>query len=150
MKQKKFEEGMISQQRSQIIKRNAQQARLAKKVFKLASELEKDKLLEEKKQHKEQELQKVSQRRAMVQTIENYYKDKIDMLKDRIDQEKFERQVAQEAQKKAFSQMKKELGDQKRKEVERYIQLLQQEDDKFDLSNLNASRLENEVVRLYK
>lgn len=121
MKQKKFEEGMISQQRSQIIKRNAQQARLAKKVFKLASELEKDKLLEEKKQHKEQELQKVSQRRAMVQTIENYYKDKIDMLKDRIDQEKFERQVAQEAQKKAFSQMKKELGDQKRKEVERYI-----------------------------
>ena len=55
MKQKKFEEGMITQQRSQIIKRNAQQARLAKKVFKLASELEKDKLLDEKKQLKEQE-----------------------------------------------------------------------------------------------
>lgn len=141
---------MISQQRSQIIKRNAQQARLCKKVFKLASDLEKDKLLEEKKQQKERELHKVSQRQAMVHTIENYYKDKIDMLKDRIDQEKFERQVAQEAQKKAFSQMKKELGDQKRKEVERYIQLLQQEDDKFDLSNLDASRMEHEVVRLYK
>ena len=86
----------------------------------------------------------------MVHTIENYYKDKIDMLKDRIDQEKFERQVAQEAQKKAFSQIKKELGDQKRKEVERYIQLLQQEDEKFDEANLDAGRLEQEVVRLYK
>jgi len=119
-------------------------------VFKLASDLEKDKLLEEKKAAKEREWHKVSQRHAMVNTIENYYKDKIDMLKDRIDQEKFQRQVAQEAQKKAFSQIKKELGDQKRKEVERYIQLLQQEDDKFDLANLNASRLEQEVVRLYK
>lgn len=101
-------------------------------MFKLASDLEKDKLLEEKKIAKEREWQKVSQRQAMVNTIENYYKDKIDMLKDRIDQEKFQRQVAQEAQKKAFSQIKKELGDQKRKEVERYIQLLQQEDEKFD------------------
>lgn len=60
MKQKKFEEGMITQQRSQIIKRNAQQARLCKKVYKLASDLEKDKLLEEKKQQKEQDHQKVS------------------------------------------------------------------------------------------
>ena len=141
---------MISQQRSQIIKRNAQQARLCKKVFKLASDLEKDKLIEEKKHHREQEHQKVSQKRAMVETIENYYKDKIDMLKDRIGQEKFERHVAQEAQKKALSQMKKELGDQKRKEVERYIRLLQQEDEKFDLENLNASRLEHEIVRLYQ
>ena len=58
--------------------------------------------------------------------------------------------MAQEAQKKAFSQIKKELGDQKKKEVERYIQLLQQEDEKFDLANLNLSRMEQEVVRIYK
>jgi hypothetical protein len=29
--------------------------------------------------------------------------------------------------------MKRELDDQKRKEVQRYIQLLQQEDDKYDI-----------------
>lgn len=29
--------------------------------------------------------------------------------------------------------MKKELGEQKKKEVQRYIELLQQEDDKFDI-----------------
>ena len=56
----------------------------------------------------------------MVATIENYYKDKINMLKDRIDKEKFERVIAQEAQKKALSQMKRELDEQKRKEVQRY------------------------------
>ena len=53
----------------------------------------------------------------MVNTIENYYKDKINMLKDRISKEKFERQIASEAQKKALNQMKRELDDQKRKEV---------------------------------
>jgi hypothetical protein len=39
----------------------------------------------------------------MVNTIENYYQDKISMLKDRIHREKFERHIAQEAQKKALS-----------------------------------------------
>ena len=57
----------------------------------------------------------------MVQTIENYYKDKIMMLKDRIETEKVDRHIANEAQKKALHQMKRELDDQKRKEVHRYI-----------------------------
>lgn len=33
----------------------------------------------------------------MVDTIENFYKDKIQMLKDRIDTERFERKCAQQA-----------------------------------------------------
>jgi hypothetical protein len=109
IKQKKFEEEMMNQQRSQMFKRNAQQVRLCKKVYKLASDLEKSKLLEEKKQYKESELKKKGQKQQMVATIENYYKDKITMLKERIGNEKFERQIAQDAQKKALSQMKKEL-----------------------------------------
>lgn len=86
----------------------------------------------------------------MVDTIENYYKDKISMLKDRIDSEKFERELAQQAQKKALSQMKKELDGQKRRELERYVQLLQQEDDKYDVQNMDLGRLEGEIVKLYR
>jgi hypothetical protein len=115
----------MNQQRSQIYKRNAQQVRLSKKVYKLASDLEKNKLLDEKKMYKEAEENKQSQKKQMVQTIENYYQDKINMLKERIQKEKFERQIAENAQKKALSQMKKELDEQKRKEVQRYIELLQ-------------------------
>jgi len=61
----------------------------------------------------------------MVETIENYYKDKISMLKEKIHSEKFERQIAEEAQKKALNQMKKELDQQKNKELHRYLGLLQ-------------------------
>ena len=101
--------------------------------MKLAQELEKDKVLNEKKYIKDIEVQNFTQKKAMVSTIENYYKDKINLLKERIEQEKFERSLAQEAQKKAMMQMKKELGEQKKKEVQRYIELLQQEDEKFDI-----------------
>ena len=150
IKQRKFEEEMLNQQRSQMFKRNAQQVRLCKKVYKLASDLEKNKLLEEKKQYKENEVKKQSQKKKMVDTIENYYKDKINMLKERIDTEKFERQVMQEAQKKALSQMKKELDEQKKQELQRYIMLLQQEDEKFDIQNMYLGRLEDEIVKLYR
>ena len=58
IKQKKFEEQMVNQQRSQMFKRNAQQVRLCKRVYKLASDLEKNKLLEEKQRYKESEVKK--------------------------------------------------------------------------------------------
>lgn len=49
IKEKQFEQELINQQKSLMYKRNAQQVRLCQKVYKLASELEKNKLLEEKK-----------------------------------------------------------------------------------------------------
>ena len=60
IKQRKFEEEMMLQQKSQMFKRNAQQVNMCKKVYKLASELEKKKLLDEKRKLKEEELKKVS------------------------------------------------------------------------------------------
>ena len=47
IKQRKFEEEMMLQQKSQMFKRNAQQVNMCKKVYKLASELEKKKLFDE-------------------------------------------------------------------------------------------------------
>ena len=41
-----------------MFKRNAQQVRLCKKVYKLASDLEKNKLLDEKKQYRDGEIRK--------------------------------------------------------------------------------------------
>jgi hypothetical protein len=46
--------------------------------------------------------------------------------------------------------MKKELNDQKRREVERYLQLLRQEDDRYEFESSNVGRIENEIVKMYK
>lgn len=72
--------------------------RLCQKVYKLASELEKSKLLAEKKAFKENESRKKAQKQMMMDAIETYYKDRITMLKERIENERFERKIAQQAQ----------------------------------------------------
>ena len=94
IREKKFQEELINQQKSLFYKRNAQQVRLCQKVYALASNLEKNKLLEEKKVFQENQSMKKTQKKMMVDTIENFYKDKINMLRERIETEKFERKIA--------------------------------------------------------
>ncbi len=45
----------------------------------------------------------------MIDNIESFYKDKIAMLKERIETERFERKVAQQAQQEALARMKREM-----------------------------------------
>lgn len=68
--------------------------RLCQKVYKLASELEKNKLLAEKKEYKETLIKKKQQSQMMVDAMENFYKNMIGMLKEKIENERFERRVA--------------------------------------------------------
>ena len=70
---------------------------MCQKVYKLASDLEKNKLLEEKRHFRETQEQKLQQKKQIVDGIESFYKDKIQMLKERIENEKFERRIAQTA-----------------------------------------------------
>jgi hypothetical protein len=53
IREKRFEDELLNQQKSLMYKRNAQQVRLCQKVYKLASDLEKNKLLEEKREFRE-------------------------------------------------------------------------------------------------
>lgn len=124
IKERKFQDELLSHQKSLNYKRNAQQVKLCQKVYKLASELEKNKLLQEKKEFKENQERKRLQNRLMVDTIETYYRNQITLLKERIENERFERHVAQQAQQQALNRMKRELNDQKKREVDRYLQLL--------------------------
>lgn len=86
----------------------------------------------------------------MVDALDNFYKNMIQMLKEKIENEKFERRIAQQAQQQAISRMKKELNAQKKQEIERQLQLLRQEDEKYDFESTNLQKMEQEIVRLYK
>ena len=123
---------------------------LCQKVYKLASELEKNKLLQEKREYKENQVKKKQQNKLMVDAIETYYKNQVQLLKERIESERFERRVAQQAQQQALNRMKKELGEQKKKEVDRYLQLLKQEDSRYEFESSNIGKIENEIIKMYK
>ena len=150
IKQRRLEEQLAAQQKQQAVRRNAHQAKMQKEVMKLAHHLERGKALDEKRRHKEGEERKIKQKKQMVETIENYFKDKISMLKDKIDNEKFDRKIAEDAQKQAMLHVRRELDAEKRKEVQRYIQLLKQDDERFNMDSNDLGRLEREVVKMYK
>jgi len=46
--------------------------------------------------------------------------------------------------------MRKELNSNKRSEIDKYMALLKQEDQKYDFQSSNMERLESEILRLYK
>lgn len=46
--------------------------------------------------------------------------------------------------------MKRELDLGKKKEIQKYLALLKQEDQKYDFQSSNLHKLEQEIVRLYK
>lgn len=46
--------------------------------------------------------------------------------------------------------MKRELNDQKKREVNRYLQLLRQEDERYEFESSNVDRIENEIIKMYK
>jgi hypothetical protein len=150
IRERKFQDELQQHQKSLNYKRNAQQVKLCQKVYKLASELEKNKLLQEKKEYKETQEKKRLQNRLMVDAIETYYKNQIQILKERIENERFERRVAQQAQQQALTRMKKELNEQKKREVDRYLQLLRQEDDRYEFESSNVGKIENEIIKMYK
>jgi hypothetical protein len=45
--------------------------------------------------------------------------------------------VAQQAQNQALARMKRELNTQKKNEINKYLQLLKQEDQKYDFESTN-------------
>lgn len=150
MRERKFEEELLNQQKSLMYKRNAQQVRLCQKVYRLASDLEKNKLLEEKREFRETQARKKQEKRSMVDNIEAFFRDKISMLKERIETERYERKIAQQAQKEALSRMKREITNKKKHELDRYLSLLKLEDAKFDMQSANLGSLESEIIKLYK
>ena len=74
-------------------------------------------MLDEKKNFIENQSMKKTQKKQMVDCIENFYRDKINMLRERIETEKFERKIAHNAQADALSRMKRELDLGKKKEI---------------------------------
>ena len=46
--------------------------------------------------------------------------------------------------------MRKELQHSKKGEIEKYLVLLKQEDQKYDFQSSNMEKLEQEILKLYK
>ena len=80
------------------LKNRDQQVKLCKEVYEKTVELEKQKLIEDKHITDEVRMIENEEKRKVFVQIENYYKDKISMLREILQKEKYEREIEHRAQ----------------------------------------------------
>ncbi len=118
--------------------------------YKKASELEKDRLVQEKRDYLLYRKVQNNEKRIIFESIRNAYLDRIDLMREKIHVERFERKIAQQARNQALKEMERQLRDNKRQEIEEYLNILRQEDERYDFENNNLDKFEEQLVQIYK
>jgi len=78
------------------------------------------------------------EKKLIIENIKNYYKDKIDILRDQIKEEKKARKIVSREQKKTLSEHKKERINVRKKQLEEAKHLIALESDKLKMDWINA------------
>ncbi len=81
--------------------------------------------------------------------IENYYKDKINMLKDTLRKEKQEKEIQYRAQIQYFSKLDREKRNNFKSQVDLIFQQLDQEDKKAEFRNQSEDQVEGVLNAYY-
>ena len=94
-------------------------------------------------------LENNEKRNVMVQ-IENYYKDKINILKEILRREKYEKEIEHRAKIQFLSQFEREKKTLFKKQIDEIFERLDEEDRKYDFNNANSEQLEKILRNYYK
>ncbi len=121
----KFQQELKNKQLSKMKKRDAQQVKLCKKIFKLASDLEKKKLIDEKKQAKKIREKRKQDKLKKLQALEQKFQNEMNLVHDKILQEKADREITRFAQTQAMAEWKKDLKEKRNSEMTKYIEQLE-------------------------
>ncbi|CAK82042.1 unnamed protein product (macronuclear) [Paramecium tetraurelia] len=130
-----------------------------RKIHRIIFELEKRKIIDEKKDHLQVRRQQNIITRNALASVENAYNDKISMLKEKLQNERKERHVAGVAQKqvnqflmifKILSKLEKELRDEKIKQIQELKDIWRQEKERFDYLMKDDGELEKRILQIYK
>ena len=84
IKMKKFAEKTKNKQLSVMKKRDAQQVKMCMKIFKLAGDLEKKKLIDEKKEAKKARDKRRKKKLSQMASIESKFHNEVDLIREKI------------------------------------------------------------------
>ncbi|CAD8060160.1 unnamed protein product [Paramecium sonneborni] len=121
-----------------------------RKIHRIIFELEKRKIIDEKKDHLQMRRQQNIITRNALASVENAYNDKITMLKEKLQNERKDRHVAGVAQKQILSKLEKELKDEKIKQIQELKDIWRQEKERFDYLMKDDGELEKRILQIYK
>jgi len=115
-----------------------------------ALEFEKQKYIEEKLMQAEIRKRENEEKRLIMTQIENYYQDKISILKDILKKEKQEKEIQYRAQIQFFSKLDKEKRNDFKNQVDRIFSQLDEEDKKAEFRNQNEDQVTGILRAYYK
>lgn len=147
---KQFNQEILNKQKSRILKRDAMQVKINRRLQELASKLEKEKIIEEKKQMKEFSSHIAREKKDMLEAFTKFWDDQIKMTKERIEEEKMARKLIEMTENKALSEWKKELNTKQKQKLEKLINMLNQQDERYEVENLNLEKMEEQLIKMYK
>ncbi|KAL4474119.1 hypothetical protein ABPG72_002844 [Tetrahymena utriculariae] len=138
-------------------------------IHKIIFELEKKKIIDEQNEYKENKEKLETEAKNRLISIENKYKDRIQMLKEALEKQRKDRHIEEIAQRQVkflniysfnlsllqqneqeLSRQERELKQIKRKQIEDLKDLWRSEREKFDLITKDDRKLESEILELYK
>ena len=92
------------------IRRDVKQVMLAKKIYMLANEIERNRLLEEKRRVAEYRKSTKTKKKSMKNTMRNRFQDQMALLKQSIESERMDRKIAKFVRTQAMQQWKRDLS----------------------------------------
>lgn len=113
-------------------------------------ELEKQKYLEERANQAELRKNENKEKRLIMTQIENYYKDKINILKDILRREKYEKELEHRAKIQFLSKFEREKKQAYKKQIDEIFNRLDEEDRKTEFMNSNSEQLEKIMTGYYR
>lgn len=146
----RFSQEIYNKQKSRMLKHDAMQVKMNRRLQELVLKLEKEKILEEKKALKEFTANMARDKRILIESFQQYWNDQIRMTKDSIEHEKYKRKLIESAENHAMSDWKKEINKQQKAKLEKLLNILDQQDTKYEVENFDLERMEAELIKMYK
>jgi hypothetical protein len=136
--------------KSRDVRNKHNQIKLCNEIYSKALDLEKQRYIEERTNQMELRKAENLEKNNIMNQIENYYRDKISILKDILKKEKYEREVEYRAKVQFLSRMEKEKKQNFKKQIDQIFERLDEEDRKNDFRNTDSDQLENILLNYYK
>lgn len=147
---KNIENEIERRRKSREVRNKHNQIKICNEIYSKALELEKQKYLEERAIQAEMRRNENNEKRMIMTQIENYYKDKISILKEILRREKYEKELEHRAKIQYISKFEREKKQNYKKQIDEIFNRLDEEDRKQDFLNSNSDQMEKILMTYYK
>jgi len=122
--------------------------RICQDIYTKALDLEKKKHLEERQAETEVRKAENIEKRKKLMQIESYYQDRLSILKETLQREKYEKNIEFRANIQFLSKMQRERKGELKKQIDEVFTRMDEEDQKYDFKNTRPDMLEK-ILNIY-